>query len=515
MIAENDIPSHKPNGRIRTNSLMAYSGLGKLPPQAVDLEESVLGALLIQSHALLQIIDRLKPEHFYKDNHQKIYSAVVSLFSKNNPVDILTVTAQLRKQGELDMIGGAYYITELTSRVASSVNIEYHATIVIEKFMQRETIRICTESINEAYEDTSDAHDIIEKNQSAMFSVLSDKKTVSITDNATLIAQKLIELRQPEIDGLIGVGSGFLGIDKLTNGWRESELIIIAARPSMGKTAFALQLARNAAIDFDRPTLVFSLEMSKVQLSERLISSETNIFMDDIAKRRLSEYDLERIETAAGKLLQAGNIFIDDTPALNINEARAKARRLKQQHNIGMIVIDYLQLMKGNKEKNSNREQEISSISQGLKAISKELNIPVIALSQLNRAVESQPGNGKRPNLSHLRESGAIEQDADQVLFLYRPEYYGITTDEHGNSTIGLTEIIFAKNRNGICDTVKLEFNGAFMKFRDWQEHTFDQQSEKPKDFRNYSDLKKVKNIPHPDIKLEPSILFDNQDGPF
>lgn len=512
MILENDTPYNKPNGRTRITNPTPYSGLGKLPPQACDLEEVVLGALMIEKSSLMLIADKLKPEAFYKDNHQKIYSAIIALFAGNNPVDLLTVTAQLRKHGELEMIGGAYYLTELTNRVASASNIEYHSTIIIEKFMQRETIRICTESINLAYEDTSDAFDIIEKNQSELFAVISDKRTSNITDNANLIAQKLIELKQPEITGLVGVGSGYLSLDMLTNGWRKSELIIIAARPSMGKTAFALQLARNAAIDFDCPVLIFSLEMSKVQLSERLISAEANIFMDDLVKRKLTEYDNERIETASNKLLQANKIFIDDTPSLNIIEARAKARRLKQQHNIGLIVIDYLQLMKGTASKNSLREQEVSSISQALKAIAKELDIPVIALSQLNREVEKSPS--KRPNLSHIRESGAIEQDADQVIFLYRPEYYGITSDENNNSTQGLTEIIFAKNRNGICDTVKLEFNGAFMKFRDWNEKVFEKSVEKPPDLRKYTDFKKVKTTKDPEFKLEPNKNFD-KDDPF
>jgi len=508
MILENDVPYK--NGRTKLNPT-PYGGLGKLPPQAIDLEEVVLGALMIEKNALLLIVDKLKPEVFYKDAHQKIFNAITILFTNNSPVDILTVTSQLRKQGELEMIGGAYYITELTNRVVSSANIEYHASIIFEKFMQRETIRICTESINSAYEDTSNALDIIEKNQSAIFSLVSDKKTNNVVDNSTLIAQKLIDIKQPEITGLVGVGSGYPSLDNLTNGWRNSELIIVAARPSMGKTAFALQLARNAAIDFDKPVLIFSLEMSKLQLSERLISSEANIFMDDLVKRKLSDYDIERIETVSNKLLQVNKIFIDDTPALNLLELRAKARRIKLQHNIGLIVIDYLQLMRGIKEKNSNREQEISSISQGLKAIAKELDIPVIALSQLNRAVESQAGNSKRPSLSHLRESGAIEQDADQVLFLYRPEYYGIREDESGNSTVGLTEVIFAKNRNGVCDTIKLEFNGAFMKFRDWDERVFDNAANSLKT----SNKGKLKDIPHPDIKLEPNLNFDNADNSF
>jgi replicative DNA helicase len=477
-----------------------YNGLGKLPPQAVDIEEVVLGALLLDKNALLDIVEKLKPENFYKDNHQKIYTVILDLFAKNHPIDILTVTSFLRKAGELENIGGAYYITGLTDKVVSSANIEFHAAIIVEKYLQREAIRICTETIAAAYDDTSDAFDLIENNQSQIFNLISDKRSNNIIDNATLTAQKLIDLKQPEITGLVGVGSGYECIDKLTNGWRKSDLIIIAARPSMGKTAFALQLARNAAIMFDKPALILSLEMSRDQLSERLIASEARVFQDDLVKRKLDTYDLERIETASKNLLQTNKIFIDDSPAINILEARAKARRLKMRHDIGIIIVDYLQLMKGAKDKNSNREQEISSISQGLKAIAKELNIPVIALSQLNREVEKTPN--KRPNLSHLRESGAIEQDADQVIFLYRPEYYGITTNELNEDTKGLTEIIFAKNRNGICDTVKLEFNGAFMKFRDWTHIKYD----------TVFDETKPKDIMHPDFKIEPSINFDKMD---
>lgn len=497
MIIDNEVPF---NGRaVRIMNPHPYLGLGKLPPQATDLEEAVLGALLLDKNALLEVVDTLKPEHFYKDNHQKIYQVIINLFSKNKPVDILTVTTFLRKEGQLEEIGGAYYITELTERVVNGNNIDFHSKVIIEKSMQRETIRICTETINEAYNDTSDAFDLIEKNQAAIFAIVSDKKTSSIVDNSTLVAQKLIELKQPEITGLVGVGSGYVDVDKLTNGWRKSELIIVAARPSMGKTAFALQLARNAAIQFDAPVLIFSLEMSKVQLSERLISSEASVYMDDLVKRRLSDYDLEKIETVSSRLLETNKIFIDDTPALNIFEARAKARRLKQQHDIQLIVIDYLQLMKGSKDKNSNREQEISSISQGLKALAKELDIPVIALSQLNREVEKL--KPPRPNLSHLRESGAIEQDADQVLFLYRPEYYGIGYNENNESTQGLTEIIFAKNRNGVCDTVLLEFNGAYMKFRDWQHKVFDNATLPVK--------KRKTKEPAP---IQPNIHFDKPD---
>jgi len=441
---------------------------GKLPPQARDMEEAVLGSVMSNKNVLYDVIEKLKPEMFYVESNQKIFSAIIKLFAKNNPIDMLTVSQELRSIGELEMVGGSYYISTLTTH--SIVDIKYHSEIIIEKYLQREAIRISTQTISEAYEDTGNAYEIIEKNQASVFSLLNDKHGNQVTDISALAAETISELNQPEIHGLVGVGTGYQCLDEFTNGWRKSDLIIVAARPSMGKTAFAMQLARNAAIEFDAPALVFSLEMSKRQLTERLLSSECTIFQDDILKRRLTINQKEKLQHASNKLLLSNKLFIDDTAGIGLLELKAKARRVKQQFGIGLIVIDYLQLMTGLKDRNGNREQEIASISRGLKGIAKDLDIPVIALSQLNRAVESQAGTSKRPNLSHLRESGAIEQDADQVLFLYRPEYYGIQVDENNDSVQGLTEIIFAKNRNGVCDTVKLEFNGAYMKFRDWND---------------------------------------------
>ncbi|MEO8794883.1 MAG: replicative DNA helicase [Daejeonella sp.] len=448
------------------------SGMGKLPPQAVDLEEAVLGALMLEKDALSAVIDILKPEVFYKDSHQKIFEAIHALFQKSSPVDILTVTAQLRQQGDLEMIGGAYYITELTNRVASAANIEYHARIISQKFIQRELIRISTEIISNAYEDTTDIFDLLDNAEKNLFDIAQNNLRRDSRKMDDIIRESLdnLEKIKDRVDGLTGVPSGFTALDRMTSGWQPSDLVIIAARPAMGKTAFVLSCARNAAVQFNKPVVVFSLEMSSVQLVNRLISGETEIEQEKIRKGNLAEWEWQQLHSKIGKLTEAP-LFIDDTPALNIFEFRAKCRRLKAQYDIQMIIIDYLQLMHGKGEgKGGNREQEIGSISRALKSVAKELNVPVIALSQLSRAVETRPGAQKKPMLSDLRESGSIEQDADMVLFLYRPEYYGLTEDEEGRSTIGIGEVIIAKHRNGETGTVPLRFIGKFVKFTDLEE---------------------------------------------
>src|SRR6201996_69877 len=472
MILENESNYNKPNTserRSRITNPTPYAGLGKLPPQAVDLEEAVLGALMLEKDALSSVIDILKPEVFYVDKHQRIFNAIHVLFEKSSPVDILTVTAQLRQQGELEMIGGAYYITELTNRVASAANIEFHSRIIIQKFIQRELIRISTEVINNAYEDTTDVLDLLDKAEKNLFDIAQNnlRRDSRKMDDLLHETLKEIEALKDKKDGLTGVASGFTELDRMTSGWQKSDLVIIAARPAMGKTAFVLTCARNAAVDFDKPVVVFSLEMSSVQLVNRLVSGETEIEQEKIRKGTLEEWEWQQIHSKIGRLEQAP-LIIDDTPALNIFEFRAKCRRLKSQHDIQLIIIDYLQLMHGKTDgKGGNREQEIGSISRALKSVAKELNVPVIALSQLSRAVESRPGGSKKPMLSDLRESGSIEQDADMVLFLYRPEYYGLEFDEDNNPTQGVGEIIIAKHRNGETGRVRLKFVGKFVKFTD------------------------------------------------
>ena len=451
----------------------AISGLGKLPPQAVDLEEAVLGALMLEKDALSAVIDILKPDIFYKDSHQKIFEAIHTLFQKSSPIDILTVTSQLRQTGALEMIGGAYYITELTNRVVSAANIEFHARIISQKYIQRELIRISTEIINNAYEDTTDIFDLLDMAEKNLFDIAQNNLRRDSRKMDDIIRESLeaLEAIKDRVDGLTGVPSGFTALDRMTSGWQPSDLVIIAARPAMGKTAFVLSCARNASVQFGKPVVVFSLEMSSVQLVNRLISGEAEIEQEKLRKGNLAEWEWQQLHSKIGNLTEAP-LFIDDTPALNIFEFRAKCRRLKAQYDIQMIIIDYLQLMhgKGEGKGGGNREQEIGSISRALKSVAKELNVPVLALSQLSRAVESRPGAQKKPMLSDLRESGSIEQDADMVLFLYRPEYYGLTEDEEGRSTIGVGEVIIAKHRNGETGTVPLRFIGKFVKFADLEE---------------------------------------------
>jgi replicative DNA helicase len=443
--------------------------LGKMPPQATDLEQAVLGALMLERDALSNVIDILKPESFYRDAHKVIFEAIRELFNNSEPIDIKTVVHQLRKFGKLEDVGGAYYIAELTSIVNSAANIEYHARIISEQSIKRELIRISSEIQRDAYEDTIDVFNLLDKAEQSLFEISEAHIRKNYDSMSDLLTQAIseIEEKKNQKDGLTGVPSGFTALDRVTSGWQPSDLVILAARPGMGKTAFVVSALRNAAIDFKEAVAIFSLEMSSVQLVNRLISAEAELESEKIKNGKLEDYEWEQLLHKTSKLSEAP-IFIDDTPGLSILELRAKARRLKAQHDIKLLVIDYLQLMTGDSSKNSggNREQEIATISRSLKGIAKELNIPVIALSQLSRAVETRGGD-KKPQLSDLRESGSIEQDADMVIFLYRPEYYGITQGEDGMPLNGMGEVIIAKHRNGKTDTVQLKFIGKFTKFAD------------------------------------------------
>jgi replicative DNA helicase len=445
---------------------------GKIPPQAPDLEEVVLGAMMLDQNSLNTIIDLLKPEMFYKESHGRIFGAIMALFGKNEPVDLLTVTSYLKNSGELEIAGGPFYLTQLTARIASAANVEYYARIIAEKFLQRELIRISHEVIRDAFEDTTDVFDLLDRTESNLFNVSQANFRRGYTDMPALVreAMKQIEEAKKHEGHISGVPTGYTQLDSITAGWQKSDLVIIAARPGMGKTAFVLSLARNVAVDYKRPVAVFSLEMSAVQLITRLIASEAEIESDKLRKGKLDDREWAQLNSRISNLVDA-KLFIDDTPALSSFELRTKARRLKAQHDIQLIVVDYLQLMTVGSErgqgaggmKNVNREQEISTISRSLKALAKELNIPIICLSQLNRSVETRGGT-KRPQLSDLRESGAIEQDADMVLFIYRPEYYKI--DEYnGVSTKGYAELIIAKHRNGRLEDVQLKFVGNFARF--------------------------------------------------
>lgn len=448
---------------------------GKLPPQNRDLEEVVLGALMLDKDALPVVLEILSPSSFYVDAHQHIYQAMLNLFEHSKPVDMLTVTEELRRLGKLEAVGGPYTLVQLTNRVASSANIEYHARIIAQKFIQRELIRISNQTIRDAYEDTTDVFDLLDDAETGLFQITQNNISKSYEPLGALsgLALKQIEELSKKEDGMTGVPTGFRSLDQLTSGWQPSDLIIIAARPSMGKTAFTLNLARNAAVDHGKPVAVFSLEMGNLQLAMRLISAEAEVEGSRLRNGKLqNEQEWQRVHRAIEKFSNVP-IYIDDTPGINIFELRAKCRRLRKQHGIEMVIIDYLQLMTGSGDGKGNREQEVSGISRALKGMAKELGIPVIALSQLSRSVESR-GGSKRPMLSDLRESGAIEQDADIVTFLFRPEYYGIFQDEDGRDTQGLTEVIVAKHRNGAVDTVRLRFIKQFARFADWDENEFD-----------------------------------------
>lgn len=442
---------------------------GRVQPQAVDLEEAVLGAMMLEKDAVSAVIDILSPEVFYKDSHKRIMAAIASLFAKSEPVDILTVTNELKSTGELEMVGGPYYITMLTSRIASTANVEYHARIILQKHIQRELIRISSDIIKDAFEDTTDVFDLLDRAEQNLFSVSESNLRRNFEDMPSLVKQAITDIENAKNadEHMRGVPSGYVDIDRITSGWQKSDLVILAARPSMGKTAFALNMARNIAVDFNKPIAFFSLEMSAVQLVTRLISSESELKSDKLKRGDLQSYEWQQLTDKVSRLVEA-KMFIDDTPALSIFELRAKCRRLKQQHDIQMVFIDYLQLMSGGSDNKGNREQEISNISRSLKALAKELNIPVLALSQLSRAVETRPGQAKRPILSDLRESGAIEQDADLVLFIYRAEYYKLDEYEDGTPAQGVSEIIIAKHRNGAVGDVKLRFIADFARFEDY-----------------------------------------------
>ncbi len=448
---------------------------GKVPPQAIDLEEVVLGAMMIDKKGVDEIIDILHPEAFYKNANSLIYDAIKKLFDNSEAIDLLTVSNQLKKDGTFDKIGGDYYLIQLTQKVSSSAHIEFHARIILQKYIQRSLIKISNEIIEEAFDEGTDVFDLLDNAEAKLYEVTQGniKRSTETAQSLVMQAKKKIqEISNKE--GLSGIPSGFERLDALTSGWQPSDLIIVAARPGMGKTALTLSMARNIAVDQGIPVAFFSLEMSSVQLITRLISSETGLSSEKLRTGKLEQHEWEQLNVKV-KDLEKAPLFIDDTPSLSIFDLRAKARRLASQHGIKMIVIDYLQLMTaGGSQKGGNREQEISTISRNLKALAKELNVPVIALSQLSRAVETR-GGSKRPLLSDLRESGAIEQDADIVSFIYRPEYYKIEEwdDEERTPTQGQAEFIVAKHRNGGLENIRLKFIGELGKFDNLEDFSF------------------------------------------
>lgn len=445
-------------------------GAGKLPPQARELEEAILGAVMLEKGAFNTVSEILKPECFYVEAHCLIYGSMISLVLKNQPIDILTVVEELKFKGQLDAVGGIYAVTKLTNSVISSAHIEAHARIVLQKFIQRELIRISGETIAEAFEDTTDVFDLLNGTEEKIFGVTKNFLKADYKEMGSALTkamERIDDLRMKDED-ISGVASGFPSLDKVTFGWQPTDLIILAARPSVGKTAFALNLARNAALNPSKPVPVgfFSLEMSAAQLVQRILSAESEIEMEKISRGKLEEHEYKQLHAKGIKSLEKAEIFIDDTAALNIFEFRAKARRMVTKNKVGLIIIDYLQLMSGSGDRNSNREQEISTISRNLKALAKDLNVPIIALSQLNRALETRK-ESKMPQLSDLRESGAIEQDADMVMFIYRPDYHEIQKNPEGEEIKGLTFIRIAKHRNGSLENIRLQAHLHIQKFED------------------------------------------------
>ena len=442
---------------------------GKIPPQALDLEEAVLGAMLIDEKGVNEVIDILSPEVFYKKSHQLIFESIQRLFRESEPIDLLTVSADLKKNKNFEVIGGDFYLIGLSQKVSSSAHIEYHPRIIQQKFIQRKLITISNEIISKSYNESTDVIDLLDEAESKLYDIAQNniKGSSETAQNLVIQAKNRIEEISKQ-EGLSGISTGFEKLDRLTSGWQPSDLIIVAARPGMGKTALALSMARNVSVQKKIPVAFFSLEMSSVQLITRLISSETGLSSDKLRTGKLADHEWQQLNIKVSDL-ESAPLYIDDSAALTIFELRAKARRLASSHGIKLIIIDYLQLMNlGSSNKAGNREQEISTISRNLKALAKELNIPVIALSQLSRAVETRGGT-KRPILSDLRESGAIEQDADIVSFLYRPEYYGITEwdDDMKTPSEGQGEFIVAKHRNGALDSIKLKFVANLGKFED------------------------------------------------
>ena len=485
---------------------------GKIPPQALDLEEAVLGAMMIDKKGVDDVIDILHPDAFYKEAHQLIYEAIYVLFQNSEPTDLLTVANQLRKSGQLEQVGGDFYLVGLTQKVASSAHIEFHARIILQKYIQRKLISISSEIIEEAYDETMDVFDLLDTAETKLFEVTQGNLKKGSEDAQGLVSQAIKKIQEiSNKQGMSGIATGFTRLDELTSGWQPSDLVILAARPGMGKTAFVMSMAKNMAIDFDEPVAIFSLEMSSVQLITRMISSETGISSGKLRKGNLEPHEWEQLNVKVKNLSKAP-MFIDDTPSLSIFDLRAKARRLASQHGIKIIIIDYLQLMTaGTSQKGGgNREQEISTISRNLKALAKELAIPVIALSQLSRAVETR-GGSKRPLLSDLRESGAIEQDADIVSFIYRPEYYGLTEwdDEERTPCEGQAEFIVAKHRNGGLDNIRLKFTGHLAQFSNLDE-----------DYGNEFHSKMNSSIPQSSIPSAEDAFgspdnFDDNDVPF
>ncbi len=462
------------NQRRNAQRQQLYDYGGRQLPQDKDLEEAVLGALMLEKDAYTIVCDILKAESFYEPANRKIYEAIQSLGASQQPIDMLTVTEQLRLNGTLDEVGGPMFVSELTSRVASGAHVDYHARIVAQKYLARELITFASDIERKAFDESNDVDDLMQEAEGKLFEISQRNVKKDVTQIDPVIGQAIeqIQAAANRTSGLSGLETGFHELDKLTSGWQNSDLIIIAARPAMGKTAFVLSMAKNMAVNYSTPTAIFSLEMSNLQLVNRLVSNVCELPSEKIKSGQLSDMEWDQL-MARIKHLYGAPLFIDDTPSLSIFELRTKARRLVREHNVKILIIDYLQLMNASGMKFGSREQEVSMISRSLKQLAKELNIPIIALSQLNRSVENRGSgdgkDGKRPQLSDLRESGAIEQDADIVCFIHRPEYYyRSSTDGTDRDIRGLAEFIVAKHRSGRVDDVDLRFRAEFARFENW-----------------------------------------------
>ena len=469
-----------PNKRKTTQPTIIKVGtneIGKLPPQALELEESVIAAMMIEKDAFTSVADLLRPESFYADKHRYIFEAIRSLSAKDAPIDVLSVAEELKLMGKLELAGGIIYLSELTRRIASAAHLHYHAQIVAQKATARDLITMACQIEEKGYDETQDVDDLVEEATAKIFEISQRAQKRDVTHIYPVITEAFERMRKASANegNISGIPSGFNELDKITSGWQKSDLVIIAARPAMGKTAFVLSMAKNIAVDFNIPVAIFSLEMSNVQLINRLIMNVCEIEGDKIKNGRLSKQEWNKLETKVNDLMGAP-IYIDDTPGLSVFELQSKARKLVREKKVELIIIDYLQLMNANGANFGSREQEVSIISRRLKWIAKELDIPVIALSQLNRNLEKRDSSnsnveGKKPQLSDLRESGAIEQDADMVCFIHRPEYYRIYNDDKtGKDLRGLGQIIVAKHRNGATDEVWMRFIGKYAKFQNENE---------------------------------------------
>ncbi len=433
--------------------------LGKVPPHDIEAEQAIIGSMLTDRDAVISAVEVLKEEDFYREDNKAIYEAILNLYNRSEPIDIITVKSELESMGKFDQVGGLEYLAELPEKVPTTANAMKYVKIVEEKSTLRQLIKTANEIIELGYNPTEDVEDIMEGAEKKIFNVMQDKNQKGYEPIKDVLVESFTKLEElyNRKQHITGVPSGFIGLDYRTSGFHGSELILIAARPAMGKTAFALNIATNAAVRANVPVAIFSLEMSKEQLVNRVLCSEAMVDSNKVRTGKLEEDDWTKLAGAIGPLSEA-EIYIDDTPGINITEIRAKCRKLKLEKNIGMVVIDYLQLIQGSGKRNGSREQEISEISRSLKILAKELDVPVIALSQLSRAAEQRPDH--RPMLSDLRESGAIEQDADIVMFLYRDDYYNEDSEKKG-----IAEVILAKHRGGSTGTEELLWLGSYTKF--------------------------------------------------